>query len=140
MANKKVMYIGGSWGDAIYFFDRVNKTRIYGFKDPWFNGFAEGSVLFDLANNKNNDTIPLYYISDIQYEDDPKDMFFAYIDLIGNVENPKGEYAVDWYKPYIDKVKENLIKKKNETSFFNFSERRKLKKFIRTLEEMKESK
>lgn len=133
------MYVGGGWGDAIYIFNDEN-TRIYGFKDPWRRRVVEGSVLFNLADNRYNDTIPLYYVSNVEYKDDPKDMFFADIELIGNVENPKTEdYEPNWYKPYIDKVEKELVEKRDKTNFFNFGERVKLKKFIETLNEMKES-
>ena len=52
------MYLGGGWGDAIYYFND-EKTRIYGFKGRG-KTFSEGSVLFDLANHKNDEKIPLY--------------------------------------------------------------------------------
>ena len=129
------MYLGGSWGNAIYFWND-EKTRIYGFKDPYRNSFAEGSVMFDLANNQHNDTIPLYYISNIKYEDDPKDMFFADISLIGNVENPKNDYPNDWFKGHLNDLYEKYKKEHDETSVLKFKERKRLKVFMDTLKEM----
>ena len=130
------MYVGGCWGNAIYMWND-SKTRIYGFKDPWRNGFAEGSVLFDLANHKEEDTIPLYYISNIDYKDDPKDMFFADIELIANIENPKNDYPMNWFKPYLDKPIKELTEKSDGLGVLKIKERNKLRDFIDTLKEMK---
>ena len=134
---KKIMYVGGSWGDAIYFLnpDDEVKTRIYGFKHRYYNGFAEGSVLFDLAYNQNEKTIPLYLIHGIEYKDDPHDMFFANIKLIGNVRNPrpaKGEYGVDWFKEPCRELLEEYLSR-------SWWWRYKHKTFINTLTEMLES-
>lgn len=131
---KRVMYVGGGWGDAIYFLnpDDEVKTRIYGFKHRWYNGFAEGSVLFDLAHNTYNDTIPLYLIKNIEYKDDPHDMFFADIELMGDVRNPKtDDYKPDWF---MEPVKE-LIAEYEKLSWW---QRRKKRHIIRTLKEMVE--
>ena len=129
------MYVGGTWGDAIYLWNKEN-TRIYGFKNPATNGFAEGSVLFDLGNNVENDTIPLYYVSNIKYEDDPHDMFFADIDLIGNVENPKNDYDKSWYKEPIKKLISEYEENYKKTSVFKLKERKKLKEYLETLKGM----
>ena len=132
------MYLGGGWGDAIYYFND-EKTRIYGFKGPG-KTFSEGSVLFDLANNKDKDEIPLYYISNIKWQDDPSDMFFADIDLIGGVPNPKtGNYNEDWYKTTICYLINDYKKILKKTSFFEFKKRRKLKNYIETMEEMEKA-
>lgn len=108
---RRIMYVGGGWGDAIYFLnpERENKDRIYGFK---FKTPSNGSVLFDLANNEHNATIPLYYVDDIKCERDPRDMFCANIRLIGNVRNPKpanGDYKKDWFKEPCKELLEELL-------------------------------
>ena len=129
------MYIGGGWGNAIYFWDK-EKTRIYGFKK---DNFEEGSVLFDLANNKYNETIPLYLITNIEYEYDPSDMFFADISLIGNVENyikGVGEYPINWFKGHLTDIREDYENTYKQTSIFKFKERRRLRTLINTLNEL----
>ena len=131
------MYIGGSWGNSIYYANK-EKTEIYGFKDRLYNSFSEGSVLFDLANNKDNDTIPLYYISNINYKDNCRDMFFADISLIGYVENPKpkGEYEINWFKGRLGKLRDEYLKEYEKTGFLKFKKRKLIKEFIKTLEGM----
>lgn len=137
---KRVMYIGGGWGNAIYFAND-SKTRIYGFKGRG-NTFSEGSVLFDLANHKDDDKIPLYYISNVEWEDDPSDMFFADIDLIGGVENLSkgfGEYDENWYKTTLYKLINEYKKKVKNLGFFEFRKKRKIREYINTMEEMEKA-
>lgn len=137
------MYVGGVWGDAIYLWpdepEKEGKTSIYGFKDPWRNGFAEGSVLFDLVHYKYEDSIPLYYVSNIKYKDDPRDMFTADISFIGMVKNPKPDglnYDMCWYKDGLNPIIEDYEKQYKAIPFFSFRKRRKVKTFINTLREM----
>ena len=134
---KRVMYVGGHWGDSISYLND-DHTKIYGFKDRCFNSFAEGSVLFDIANYKHEDTIPLYLITNIEYNDDPGDMFCADITLIGNVENPKpsGDYQTMWYRPYLGKLIEKYKNELNEVSFFKRRRKKYLTHIINTLEGM----
>lgn len=137
--SKSIMYVGGTWGDAIYFQNK-EKTRVYGFKGRG-NTFLDGSVLFDLANNKNNDTIPLYYISNIEWKDDPRDMFFADISLIGNVKNPcLEEYDNDWYKEPLKELIDQYEKQINDTWFFEFFKRSRLQKYRDIMKLMLEAK
>lgn len=138
MANKRIMYIGGSWGNAIYFLDD-DKSRIYGFKDRYNNSFAEGSVLFDLANHIHEDTIPLYYISNIEYADDPRDMFFADTTLIGNVENPKDDYPLTWFKNGLGKLRDEYRHQLELTSPFKFKQKAWIKEILKTLDDMAQS-
>ena len=137
MIPKRVMYVGGYWGNSISYLND-DHTKIYGFKDRCFNSFAEGSVLFDIANYKHKDTIPLYLITNIEYDDDPGDMFCADITLIGNVENPKpsGDYSTTWYRPYLGKLIEKYKNELNEVSFFKRKRKEFLKRIIDTMEQM----
>lgn len=137
---KRIMYLGGGWGDAIYYFNE-EKTRIYGFKNRG-NTFSEGSVLFDLANHKNDKKIPLYYISNVEWQEDPSDMFFADIDLIGGVENLSrgfGEYDENWYKETLYKLINEYKEKAKNVGFFEFRKKRKIRKYIETMEEMEKA-
>ena len=137
MIPKRVMYVGGYWGNSISYLND-DHTKIYGFKDRCFNSFSEGSVLFDIANYKHKDTIPLYLITNIEYDDDPGDMFCADITLIGNVENPKpsGDYSTTWYRPYLGKLIEKYKNELNEVSFFKRKRKEFLKRIIDTMEQM----
>lgn len=137
MANKRVVYIGGSWGDAIHFLDD-DKSKIYGFKDH-FRRFDDGSVLFDLANHKHEDTIPLYYISNIKFADDPRDAFTADITLIGNVENPKNGYPLTWFKNGLGKLRDEYRHQLELTSFFKFKQKAWIKEILKTLDGMEQS-
>lgn len=137
MISKRVMYVGGTWGDSICYMND-NHTKIYGFKNRLFHSFAEGSVLFDIVNYKYEDIIPLYLITNIEYKDDPGDMFCADITLLGNVENPKpdGDYSTIWYKPYLGKLIEKYKNELNEVSFFKRKRKKYLTHIINTLEGM----
>lgn len=131
---RHIMYVGGCWGNAIYFLnpEKEEKDRIYGFK---FKTPSNGSVLFDLAHNKGNDTIPLYYVDGIKCEDDPKDMFFADIKLIGNIRNPRPtneDYGLDWY---IEPCKELLEEFLSRSWWWRFKHR----EYIKVLKGMIES-
>ena len=129
------MYVGGGWGDAINMCGD-NNQEIYGFK-PWNKRFSEGSVLFDLANNLMEDTIPLYYIHDINWKEDPRDMFFAKIDLIGRIANHY-KYRRDmlWFVQPCSVLLYNLREKRSKLPWYKFSKRRELKKYIDTVNEM----
>ena len=131
---KYIMYIGGTWGDYINFQDN-KKDRIYGFR-PWNRRCSDGSVLFDLAGNRNNDTIPLYYVKNIRWQDDPNDMFFADIELIGNVDNPKNGYGDCWYAQGVEKLQEQLKEELCSMGIFNLKRKSKLREYIRTLQGM----
>ena len=138
MKRIRVMYLGGTWGDAMYYFDDDHK-RIYGFKNRVNNAFSDGSVMFDLANHKNDDNIPLYLITDIKFEDDPADMFYANISLLGNVKNPhkgSGGYNDSWYKPYIGEILDEYKNKLKRLSFFKREEKKFLKMAVFTLQLM----
>lgn len=137
MIHKRVMYVGGTWGNSIDYLDDGH-TKIYGFKERLFHSFAEGSVLFDIVNYKYEDTIPLYLITNIEYKDDPGDMFCADITLIGNVENPKpsGDYQTIWYRPYLGKLIEKYKNELNAVSFFKRKRKKYLTHIINTLEGM----
>ena len=133
--SKHVKYIGGVWGDSVSYFDD-NKTRITGFSE---SGFDEGSVLFDLANSKDKEFVPLYYISNIEWQWGNQSQFFANITLIGYVKNVyneknKGNF---WYKYALEPLIEELRKKLSNTSIFAFKKRAQLKEFIETLLLMK---
>ena len=139
---KRIMYVGGGWGNAIYRFDD-DETRIYGFKDRYRNGFAEGSLLFDLAHHVNDDRVPLYIITNIDYKDDPRDMFFADITLVGEVKNPKpgnGNYENEWYVEPCRELLNEYKKVYEAIPFLSFKERKKTKRLIGTLEELLEDK
>ena len=135
------MYLGGGWGDAIYYANDEN-TRIYGFKGRG-KTFSEGSVLFDLINHKKGDEkVPLYYISNIKWQDDPSDMFFADIDLIGGVDDITrgfGDYDENWYKETLFILINEYKKKAKSVGFFEFRKKRKIKKYIETMEEMEKA-
>jgi len=135
---KRIMYIGGGWGNSIYFWPEhePNPAKIVGFKQ-WDLRFSEGSVLFDLAHNLHEDTIPLYYVHDIEWQRDPSDMFFAKISLIGRVEN-RYKYSRDnlWFVEPCRVLLNNLRDKRCKTSWFKFGKGKILKEYIKTLEEM----
>ena len=134
MARKRVMYVGGTWGNAIYFIDKEKRERIYGFKDPYHHSFAEGSVLFDLANYINEDTVPLYLIRNIDRKEDPSDMFFADITLIGNVKNPKPTtYEDDWYVEPCKELYNHYKKEAENIPFYKFKKRKENKIMVETL-------
>jgi len=130
--SKHVKYIGGGWGDGSTSYFNDNKTRITGFSRY---GFDEGSVLFDLANFKDKEFIPLYYISNIEWQWNNPSQFFANITLIGYVKNVynernKGDF---WYEYALKPLIRELTDKLSNTSFFAFGQRAQLKKFIKTL-------
>ena len=135
---KRIMYVGGGWGNSIDFWPEhePNPTKIVGFK-PWDQRFSEGSVLFDLAHNLHEDTIPLYYVHDIEWQRDPSDMFFAKVSLIGRVEN-RYKYSRDnlWFVRPCCQLLKKLEHKRRMTSCFKIRERKKLKKYIEALQEM----
>lgn len=132
---KRIMYVGGGWGNVINMWGNDN-LRIFGFKPQW-ERFSEGSVLFDLAHNLMEDTIPLYYIYDVDWQNDPRDMFFAKIDLIGRIENLyKYHKDMFWFVQPCRILLYNLREKRSKLPWYKFSKRRKLKKYINTVEEM----
>lgn len=134
--SKHVKYIGGGWGDGSTSYFDDNKTRITGFSRY---GYDEGSVLFDLANFKDKEFIPLYYISNIEWQWNNPSQFFANITLIGYVKNVynEGNKGNFWYKCALEPLIEELRGKLSNTSIFAFEKRAQLKKFIKTLLLMK---
>ena len=103
------MYIGGTWGDYINFQDN-KKDRIYGFR-PWNRRCSDGSVLFDLAGNKNNDTIPLYYVKNIRWQDDPNELQLPHprMHLREFVLKPACDIAPDLIHPVLQKTIRELL-------------------------------
>lgn len=135
--SKHVKYIGGVWGNSISYFND-SRTRITGFSK---SGFDEGSVLFDLANSKDKEFVPLYYISNIEWMWNNSSQFFANITLIGYVKNVYNERNNGdfWYEYALKPLIEELKGKLSNTSVFAFKKRAQLKKFIETLKLMLKS-
>ena len=134
MANEKhVMYVGGAWGDAIYFWD-LEKTRIYGFK-PY--RFAEGSILFDLAHHVDKQYVPMYLVKNMEWQIDPSDMFFADIELICVVRNPMlDKYPNDWFVNPCIEAKDVFQNKYEQTKKLSLKKKRELKRIIKLLKEL----
>ena len=130
---KHVMYIGyAKWGDEIEFSGNDN-TSIIGHK-PYY--FSEGSVVFDYVNNKYNEYIPLYYVKNVSWFDDPHDMFRADVELIGKVKNTtlnKIRLKRSWFVNPCKELLAQMEKEYKDTSFFHFSKRHTIKKFIDVL-------
>ena len=129
----RVMYLGSCWGNAIYYLDNSHE-RIYGYKDPLSNDFHDGSVMFDIINHYDDDVIPLYLVTNKKRCNNPRDMFFADIYLIGHVKNPYN-YQGNWYHPYIGDLLEEY--KKMLRKLF-VKHRRRIKKIVLVLKLMNE--
>lgn len=135
---RQILYVGGRFGNSISFWQEndPNPTRIVGFKQ-FDQRFSEGSVLFDLARNLMEDTIPLYYVHHIEWKPVPRDMFLAKISLIGRVYNLY-KYSNDnlWFIGPCRELLKNLRHRLRMTSRFRIRKRIKLKKYIKTVEEI----
>ena len=69
-------------------------------------------------------------------------MFFADIDLIGGVENLSrgfGDYDENWYKRTLYMLINEYKEKAKNVGFFEFRKKRKIRKYIETMEEMEKA-
>ena len=78
-----ICFRGGGWGNSIDYSDE-NRSRIYGFKS---SRPEEGSILIDLISSNGLKEIPVYVMTKMEYCSDPRDMFFADIEEVGEIES-----------------------------------------------------
>lgn len=103
-------YIGHrAWGDAIHFLDETEE-KVYGWKP---DRFSEGSIL--ISHNPDKGKSKVYRITSIEWQKDPKDMFFADVEFLEEVDsneigtNDFNSYLVKTYMPVKSERKFNRI-------------------------------
>ena len=78
-----IFYVGnGGWGNSCYFLEEGKTDRIYGWKPKRFSH----AIFIDLCHHLD-EGVPLYESTGIEWCDDPRDMFFADVKLIGTISN-----------------------------------------------------
>lgn len=81
---KIIGYIGHrAWGDAIHFLDETEE-KVYGWKPEQFH---TGSLL--ISHNPDEGNSKVYRVTSIDWQKDPKDMFFADVEFLEEVDSDK---------------------------------------------------
>ena len=81
MSLKKIIQFGFyAWGDALYMLDDSMK-RVYGWKPYKFGDYE----LVAMMKNPDDRKAHVYVLYNVDWQDDPKDMFFADCKLIGTI-------------------------------------------------------
>lgn len=80
MALKRLTYFGSyCWGDAMYLDE--DKIHVHGWKPYWFDDNEVAAIYLE----KDKEKSPVYLLQDVDWQRDPKDMFFAKAKLLGYV-------------------------------------------------------
>ena len=78
MALKRLTYFGSyCWGDAMHL-DETNNS-VHGWKPYWFTDNQVAAILLKKEEEKS----PVYVLVDVEWQRDPRDMFFANAKLLG---------------------------------------------------------
>lgn len=78
-----IFYVGnGGWGNACYFLEEGQTDKIYGWKPRRFSH----AIFIDLCHHLNEE-VPLYETTNVYWNDNPHDMFFADVKYIGTISN-----------------------------------------------------
>jgi len=78
---KRIIFFGSyAWGDAMSFLNK-QRTKAYGWKPYRFSDYEIVAIKI-IANEPK---APAYVLYNVEWQDDPKDMFFADCKLIGYV-------------------------------------------------------
>lgn len=116
---KHIFYLGRyGWGNSSYYLDKEN-TKIYGWKPNRFYEYE--TCVIDLCNHVNDEFTPILLLTNVEWQHDPNDMFFADYIQIGEIPTYMAKIGGELVGNEVKKVFDNyycLNNSKNKIQIF----------------------